>query len=365
MEWTKQFDKLYKSLLIAIIGYALLLPAHAVPVKSTAPQTYVIKQGDTLWDIAGLYLEDPWLWPELWRNNTHINNPHLIYPGDQITLTYDESGEPQLTLTRVPQEAKTLIKLSPQEHKVIKSGAPIPLISWSLIQSHIENDLVMREEQYESLAYLLGEQEGGVRFASDDIVLSKKSSGSDKFRIVRKQEEILDDEGEILGIQVRHVADAELIDSPLDNEILVQVKESNFEAKGGDRLLPLNYESNEPELNLQAATTQQGKIVSSLQQHALLGKYDIVVIDLGQSEVTNGTVMGIYLQGPDILDDAPPRYNANQEFLLGEFLADGVITQPALKVGELVVFKVFEKVSFGLISNSRKIIRTGAIVAKP
>ena len=52
--------------------------ALALEVKPDAPTRYTVKKNDTLWDIAGIFLDKPWLWPELWRNNTQILNPHLI-----------------------------------------------------------------------------------------------------------------------------------------------------------------------------------------------------------------------------------------------------------------------------------------------
>ena len=65
--------------------------------KSSYPVEYVVKKGDTLWDISQEFLEDPWRWPEIWQVNEHIENPHLIYPGDRIRLIYLD-GEPRLTL---------------------------------------------------------------------------------------------------------------------------------------------------------------------------------------------------------------------------------------------------------------------------
>ncbi|MEG3049361.1 MAG: LysM peptidoglycan-binding domain-containing protein, partial [Thermomonas sp.] len=62
--------------------------AAAVELRGDHPDTYVVKRGDTLWDIAGRFLQRPWLWPEIWQANPQVKNPHLIYPGDVLSLAY-------------------------------------------------------------------------------------------------------------------------------------------------------------------------------------------------------------------------------------------------------------------------------------
>src|SRR5512145_1324791 len=80
----------------------------SVPLVPDAPDTYVVKKGDTLWDISAVFLRDPWYWPEIWYVNPEIANPHLIYPGDVLRLTYVD-GKPRVTL----EQAGT-VRLSPE-----------------------------------------------------------------------------------------------------------------------------------------------------------------------------------------------------------------------------------------------------------
>ena len=100
--------------LIGALILLVLMPVYCIAdnilVKDTAPEVYIVKKGDTLWDISNMYLDKSWLWPQLWRTNIHITNPHLIYPGDELRLVKNEKGETILEVVR--ESLKPEIKLS-------------------------------------------------------------------------------------------------------------------------------------------------------------------------------------------------------------------------------------------------------------
>ena len=337
--------------------------ADQLVIKDSAPEMYIVQKGDTLWDISNMYLDKPWLWPQLWRTNVHITNPHLIYPGDELRLRFNEEGEPVIDVVR--ELPKPEIKISPSGDKQLKSIEPIPALPWSVIQPYIEHDMIMSQEEYDRHPYILGNAEGAVHFATSDLVLSKLSrTQADSYLVVRQQDEIFDLHGNPLGIQVRHLADALPLDSELDKQVLVEIKHAILEVKRGDKLMPAT-ESHPPSIMLKAAEQQKGHIVGDLEQHNLLGKFNVAILDLGKREVSAGTVMGIYAQGPNIIDSEKPLYEGEGNVLRNAFSVGEEIVQPALKVGELVVFKVFDKASYALITRSTKVIRKGAIVAQP
>lgn len=276
-------------------------------IREDAPRTYTVKKGDTLWDISALFLEQPWHWPELWRNNSYINNPHLIYPGDQLKLVKNAQGEVQIELTRAATSKKK-IKFSPSGRRTSKSlSQAIDILPWSIIQPYIEKNEIMENQAYLDLPSLLGNYKGDLRFAEREWLLTEGKGEANHYLILRKQNDLIDMDGEVLGIQVRHVAQGRKITSPLKKNVLIEIEQSKFEARQGDRLTVDQPESM-ADLVLHGATTQQGFIIDSLEQHRLLGKYDVVVLDQGREEVTPGTVMGIYIQGPDILPSDPPAY---------------------------------------------------------
>ncbi len=368
---TMMINKLARLLIIACL-VPLYCLADVLEIKQSAPQTYVVKKGDTLWDISNMYLDKPWLWPELWRTNVHITNPHLIYPGDELRLVRNSQGEVMLEVVRdepvveTPNaQKKVQIKLSPEGRRVTKQADPIPALPWSIISPYLNNDMVMSAEDYERHPYVIGNEEGAVRYAENNLILAKGLRRRSKdMQVVRKQNELFDLQGNLLGVQVRHVAKAQVIKSELSKQSLLKVVESSLEIKRGDRLVrDQNFDMGE--VSLQAATDQKGFIVDDLEQHNLLGKYNVVVLDLNQEQVSAGTMLGIYAKGPSIIDGYAPKYEGESDVVRSAFAVGDVLEQPALKVGEALVFKTFEQASYALITDSTKVIKRGMIVARP
>jgi hypothetical protein len=350
-------------LLMLLVLMPLYVLADSILVKETAPEVYVVKKGDTLWDISNMYLDMPWQWPQLWRTNVHITNPHLIYPGDELRLVKNEKGETVLEVAR--DSVKPEIKLSPEGAKSFKTPEAIPALPWSIIKPYIENEMIMSQQSYDRYPYVLGDHEGAVRFATDNLVLGKASRRSkENLNIVRKQNELYDMDGNFIGLQIRHLANAKLMDAVLGNQNLIKILEAKLEVKRGDKIIPA-VATELQEILLTAATSQTGYIIDDLEQHNLLGKYNVVVLDLGADQVSAGTIMGIYSQGPRIIDSKQPKYEGETDMIRSAFNQGDEISQPAIKVGEVIVFKAFDVASYALITKSAKVIKRGMIVAKP
>lgn len=348
-------------LFIQILGLSLFstFSVLATEVKSTAPERYVVKKGDTLWGISGNYLNEPWRWPELWVKNTQIDNPHLIYPGDVIVLSFVD-GQPVLSIEKQKQK----FVLTPETKKKDKSDA-ISLLPWELLQPYVGQSWIVAEENYKDLPKVLGNGQGSVTFANNDLLLTKQSERSeDQYYIVRDLGMILDMSGNTVGYQLNHMADAEILVDTLESEWLARVKNNKQEVRRGDLLYSSPAYSGS-DLELKPVENISGHILGGLEDHVIYGKFDVVIVDLGSIDVSPGSVMGIYEQGPDIADGEQPEYVDKSDTAFQSINSGTTIQQPALKQGELIVFSVFENASYGIITRSTKSIRRGFLVGAP
>jgi len=351
-----------------------LANADVIDIKSDAPNTYVVKKGDTLWDISNIFLDKPWLWPELWRNNIQIENPHLIYPGDTLKLRYLD-GQPVIELVRdVPSDTsntpgrvkrdKTSVVLTPQRRTVNKPH-PISVLPWSLIAPFIENDSIMDADEYKLLPTLLGDNLGTSRFVEKDFVLTHELPDLNvDYQVVRKVGEVLDSSGKSLGLQISHLSNAKVNNALSDNRQVVHISHSNLESKQGDKLIPVT-ESVRKDLKLSPAVKQVGELVQNMNGNVLIGMQDIVIVNLGETDVVPGTVFGIYHQGPDILKSENTTYSEDKNRFLDIFSSKERIKQPALKVGELVIIKTFSKASYAWVTKAETHLMGGELIAKP
>ena len=92
---------------------------------------YTVKRGDTLWDIAAVFLKDPWFWPEIWQINPQVENPHLIYPGDVLSLAYGANGDAHVSVSQYsgarlqPRPAQRRTR-RPDRHAAVRGHRGIP-----------------------------------------------------------------------------------------------------------------------------------------------------------------------------------------------------------------------------------------------
>ena len=143
-----------------VVSLALLLAtpalADSLKLQDNAPDQYVVVKGDTLWDISGRFLKDPWRWPQIWNmNREEIKNPHWIYPGDRVVL--DRSGkEPRLSLVKGGDNGMRTVKLSPGVRATDIGDEAIPAIPIRAIHPFLSQPRVVPKGALDDAPFILG-----------------------------------------------------------------------------------------------------------------------------------------------------------------------------------------------------------------
>lgn len=309
--------KIIAAFLISLICSVTVL-ADTVKVNPDYPDQYVVKKGDTLWDIAGKFLLEPWRWPDIWHANPQIANPHLIYPGDVVSLLYKD-GQPIITVSRSGQLVSgRTVKLSPTVRSYEKDDA-IPTIPIESIKQFLTRPLIVSEEEMEIWPYVVSNFEKRLYAGTGDKIfvrgLDENNSGA-RYSVYRKGKAYvnpLKDEGNVLGYEALYVGEA-VIDKPGDPASAIVAK-SNREVLAGDRLtiesedvVETNFMPSSPANNV------EGNIISVHDGVAEIGRYQIVVVDLGTEDgMEVGNVLGIFQSGEIVEDEIATAIKAREE----------------------------------------------------
>lgn len=369
---TNVFKKIFPAVLCLFMLPLELIAADQVRIRPDAPAEYEVVAGDTLWDISGRFLEDPWLWPEVWELNPQIENPHLIYPGDIIELEYSPDG-PMLTLRRAGSGAgqdsgglRTVI-LSPEVRR--EPLRAVPAIPLDRISSVLSGNIVVPESTLQAAPYVLDNRSGSLFGSDNDEIFAKGDwpEGVQQFDIVRRGREYRDpDSKQVIGVEGTLVGSAAMLETEGENATLY-VNDIKEEIRKGDRLVPTagnridsNYFPQAP------AFSVEGRIIDIDSGRSLGNQYDTIVINLGSRDrIRSGDLLA--LQKPDtvIEDDLDkPSIGERLKRAVG-FSKQHVETFSGEKYASVLVYRVFDQASFGIILNADEIVRLEDRVVTP
>lgn len=323
-------------------------------LKDTAPEAYTVVKGDTLWDIADRFLKEPWRWTEIWSYNPQIYNPHLIYPGDLLTLDY-VNGIPTLTLTRnewgnspasdIPQLGAAnpvdREKLSPRIRS-LSLDAAIPTVSLDSIGPFLLHPLVIDSEVPGGYPYIVDNANGELMSATGDYVYARGqiSQNQPSYSIYRPGKPLVDPvNGALLGKELLHVADATLKEAGDPSTLLIT--NNSLETTRGDILLPTNAQPVTLTFKPRLPRIQgEARIVSLVDAISQSARNQVVVLNIGlHSNIQEGDVLAVETKGRQIVDKQG--VDGREKLAL-----------PDQRTGVLMVFKSFEKVSYALVMES-------------
>jgi hypothetical protein len=358
-------------IIISLIFLPMGLLADELTLNNNAPKTYVVKKGDTLWDISGVFLKQPWLWPKLWRINPDISNPHLIYPGDKLRLVYDKYGNPMLIKG---EGGKPQLKWSPKVRTTLKDMSPVNTIPLNIVAPYIRYDALFSNEEYKNLPYVLGSDEGfksstdGFKlYVNDDLNVGTS------YAIYEKGDEVFDPENnESLGFYAHLVGTGKAIRAgDMENKTpsTLYVDGAKQEIRSGSFVAPINEGQMLPSFfTMQAAKASfKGAFVKTSSNTREFGKLEVVMINRGnQHDVQLGDVLSIVRKSPDVIEtENGPAYksDSSQWNLLSADSSE--YNMPTESVGNMMVFKVYDRVSMALVLRTSKPLRITDIVTAP
>lgn len=337
------------------LSFSVSIMATEVALNPDHPQQHVVVRGDTLWDISGMFLKYPWHWPDIWQANPQIENPHLIYPGDVISLVYRD-GRPVLELTR----GSTAYKMSP-EAREIKLENAIPTIPLDAIRAFLTRPRVVGEETLALAPYIVaGSEERLMSGAGDKVYVRNLDEEQGEHYSVFRSGQVYKDPktAEILGYEAIYTADA-LVDV-MGDPSTVNLRKTTREVMVGDRLLPViadDYEMNFMPRSLEQAL--DGQIIAVFDGVSQVGQYQMVVLNKGERDnLEIGHVLSIHQAGKSVIDPVLSGRESETFFNTENRDKDrnASVTLPDEYAGVTMVFKIFEKVSYAIVMKATRAI---------
>ena len=332
--------------LLAIAG--LSTGGAAVELLDTAPSTYRVIEGDTVWDIASRFLVHPWEWPQVWHRNPALTDPDLIYPGDVLELT-DRYGEPEIRIAAVAED----VRLRPR----IRVAAPqraIPTIQLETIRPFLSSPRPLSEVEKNAGPFIVALPDRRITGGSQDWIYVRglPAHPANDYTVFRVGQPLTDGaSGETLGYEGIFIGDATLI-APGDPATLEMLRNQR-EAVIGDRVLARN--AGESGLYIQPHAMRKpvrGHIIGVLDGVSQIGQHQVVTLDRGSRDgIEPGHVFEIVQKGIELRDP---------------YAGFGThVYSPHQAAGALMVFRVFERVSYALILRATRPVHVRDLIVPP
>ncbi|HET9821801.1 MAG TPA: LysM peptidoglycan-binding domain-containing protein [Burkholderiaceae bacterium] len=328
-----------------------------------APDSYTVKRGDTLWDISKLYLKSPWRWPQLWGMNLEqIRNPHLIYPGQMLVL--DKSGGRARLRVAQPGEGTTTDKLSPRVRSEPAGDTAIASIPLSLIGPFLTDGTVLSSNELDAAPRVVAAPEGRVLMGKGDRAYVRGELGGVRdWRIFRQAVPLRDPTTQqILGYEARFVGNAAFVreggtaaadgQPSLPVPATFELQTLKEEVGVGDRLAPIPASDYANFVPHAPAKPLAGQVVQVYGDGLIAGQHQVVSINRGNADgLERGHVLAVLRDGMRAVDTTGSRPEP--------------IKLPDERHGLMMVFRVFDRVSYALVLQVQQPVQAGDRFAQP
>jgi hypothetical protein len=333
-------------------------------IRQDAPDRYIVVKGDTLWDISGKFFSDPWKWPHIWGlNQDTIKDPHWIYPGDTINLDRTsgtlrigegDTGKPGVTgvtgITGVERgisdsgDTGRIISLSPKVHDEPSTHDAIPSIPAKIIGPFLSQPLVIEEDALQDAPAMIGARENRVVLGTFDtgFATGLTSDKGDKWQIYRPGKKFIDpDTEEVLGIEAVYLGNAEV--KAFAEVSTVGITHSIQEIYKGDLLVASSSDATGPYLPRAPETSIAARVISIYGGVSQAGQNTAIVLNKGARDgLEVGHVLALYHKGEVVKVKGKHFYNWDKAYTL-----------PDERYGLVFVFRVFNKVAYALVMQTK------------
>ena len=355
--------------------------AAGAQLRSDHPDSYTVRRGDTLWAISAKFLAKPWLWPEIWQANPQVRNPHLIYPGDVLNLSFING--PHLSL----------------EPHVRADENAIPAIPLAQLKNFLKDMRVMDSNSVSSAPYVVGLEEAQLRGTVGQNIYVRGLHGEpgQRWAIVRpshvfrgfEQDDPNDAENSIVGHMLD--SDASMVNSPWSEDsrndghfgrgkdLGVEVSvigtaetlrkgdpatllllDSTMEIRKGDRVMAIDDAPYDPYYypHPPKSLPRNGRVIAFADALNAVGPSQVVALSVGAKDgVDNGQTFSVFQPGQRIPDDVASN---SWDRSVGKS-----VTLPEEYVGHVMIFRTFDRVSYGLVMDGLRPIHLGDRLQMP
>ena len=316
-----------------------------VPLAEGHPNEYVVQVGDTLWDISATFLRDPWYWPEIWYVNPDIENPHLIYPGDVLGLVYIDGQ------TRITNVRASTFRMSPQA-RVTPLSQAVTSIAFEDVAAFLSSGVVLEKSEADALPYLMETRGDHLIASAGNEVYVRGITGdqpSTRYNVVHIGDPLIDpDDNRLIGYHGILIGEGSL--RRAGDPATVALTDTKQEAVMGDRFLPasvdvpLNFFPRSP------SGIVDGRIISVVGGVTQIGQYQVVVMNRGSSNgLSVGDVLSVFQKG-GVVEDR---------------VKGGKVQMPDEQAGTVMVFKTYDRISYGLVMEATDAIHIHDAIRNP
>ncbi len=354
-----------KSLIAVLILLFATTSVYAVTLRPGHPNEVIVTKGDTLWDISGRFLQNPWEWPKLWRANPQVKNPHLIYPGDRLRLKW-VNGQPTLVHSRGK-----------------RTGSAIPTVDYSHLEKFLMRPYLLDKSDIETSGYLVAFGDQRLLATRGFTAYARKLDPSmSDYIIVRPGDKPYRDHetDRPIGIPALYVGTVK-VKQHGDPSVLV-ITDIAREAREGDRLIPATHDEEHLHHHPSVpARSVRGHIIGVAGHLLASGRWQTVAIDRGANDgLQPGNVLKVNSSAYEKtdwkrvpldenrnteFDNEWARYDVKREKYWYDVEQRDPVIIPEEPAGEIIVFRVYDDISFGLISDSPRHLKVGYPVHSP